>query len=61
MNDKKFIVTKDESIANCMLAHKFKLVSAISGTYTFINHVPEKFSFDTFDINKVHFTDKLCL
>ena len=61
MNNKKFIVTKDESIVNYMLAHKFKLVSAISGTYTFANQAPEKFSFDAFDMNKVHFTDKLCL
>lgn len=61
MNDKKFIITKDEVVANKMLAHKFKLISAISGTYTFVNVAPEKFSFDAFDISKVHFTDKLCL
>lgn len=61
MNDKKFIVTKDEAIANYMIAHKFKLISAIAGTYTFVNQAPEKFSFDAFDMAQVRFTDKLCL
>ena len=61
MSDKKFIVTKDKSIANYMIANKFKLISAISGTYTFVNNVPEKFSFDAFDMTQVRFTDKLCL
>lgn len=61
MNEKKFIVTKDESIANKMIAYKFKLVSAISGTYIFVNETPEKFSFDMFDVKKVHFTNNLHL
>ena len=61
MNEKKFIITKDESIANKMLAKKFKLVSAISGVYTFINQSPEKFSFDESDVKKVHFTNNLHL
>ena len=61
MNDKKFIVTKDECVANKMLAYKFKLVSAISGVYTFINQSPEKFSFDESDVKKVHFTNNLHL
>ena len=59
MNNKKFVVTKDESMANKMIAHKFKLISAISGVYTFINEVPEKFTFDMSDVKKIHFTDKL--
>ena len=59
MNNKKFVVTKDESVANKMIAHKFKLISAISGVYTFINEVPEKFTFDMSDVKKIHFTDKL--
>lgn len=61
MNDKKFIVTKDEKIANQMIAHKLKLVSVISGVYTFINSVPDTFSFNVFDTTKVHFTNKLSL
>lgn len=61
MNNKKFIVTKDELIANKLMASNFKLISAISGVYTFMNEAPEKFSFDVFDVNKMHFTDKLHL
>lgn len=61
MNDKKFIITKDESIANKMIAYKFKLVSAIAGVYTFINQSPEKFSFDESDVKKMHFTNNLHL
>ena len=61
MNDKKFIVTKDEAMANKMIAHKFKLVSTIAGVYTFVNETPEKFSFDAFDVKKLHFTNNLHL
>ena len=61
MNNKKFVITKDEAIANKMIAHQFKLVSAISGVYTFINKTPDKFSFDEFDVKKVHFTNNLHL
>ena len=61
MNDKKFIVTKDESMANKMIANQFKLVSAISGVYTFINKMPEKFSFNEFDVKKLYFTNNLHL
>jgi hypothetical protein len=61
MNDKKFIVTQDELMANKMIASRFKLVSAISGVYTFINEMPEKFSFNEFDVKKLHFTNNLHL
>ena len=61
MNNKKFIITKDECVANKMLANKFKLVSAMSGIYTFVNQMPEKFSFDESDVKKVHFTNNLHL
>lgn len=61
MNDKKFIMTKDKNIANQMISYKFKLVSAMAGVYTFINQAPENFTFDMFDVKKLHFTDKLHL
>ena len=61
MNDKKFIITMDEFIANKMIANQFKLISANSGVYTFINKMPEKFSFNEFDVKKLHFTNKLHL
>lgn len=61
MNDKKFVVTKDEATANKMIAHQFKLVSTIAGVYTFVNDHPEKFNFDVFDVKKLYFTNKLHL
>ena len=61
MNDKKFVVTKDEATANKMIAYKFKLVSTIAGVYTFVNETPEKFSFDESDVKKLHFTNNLHL
>ncbi len=61
MNNKKFIVTKDDAIAHQMMAHKFKLISAIAGVYTFINEPQKNFSFDSFDVNKLHFTNKLSM
>lgn len=61
MSDKKFIITKDESTANEMIKSHFKLISANSGVYTFINETPEKFSFNEFDVKKLHFTNNLHL
>lgn len=61
MNDKKFIVTKDEATANKLIAYKFKLISTIAGIYTFVNETPDKFSFDAFDVKKLHFTNNLHL
>ena len=61
MNDKKFIVTKDEATANKLLAHHFKLISTIAGVYTFVNDAPEKFNFNAFDVKKLHFTNNLHL
>lgn len=61
MYDKKFIVTKDEDTANKLLAQKFKLVSAMAGVYTFVNEISENFTFDKFDVKKLHFTNNLHL
>ena len=59
MPQKKFIITQDESVSNVLLAHGFRLLSNVSGTYTFINEAPERFSFDSIDTTKLHFTNKL--
>lgn len=59
MPQKKFIITQDESVSNILLAHGFHLLSNVSGTYTFINEAPERFSFDSIDTTKLHFTNKL--
>lgn len=58
MDNKKFIVTTDMEVANKMIAQKFKLLSNAGGVYTFVNEAPQNFAFD---MNKVHFTNKLCL
>lgn len=59
MPQKKFIITQDKSVSNLLIAHGFRLLSNISGTYTFVNNTPEKFSFDTIDATKLHFTNNL--
>ena len=61
MNEKKFIVTNDKATANKLIANKFKLLSSIAGTYTFVNEIPDQFSFDKFDVKKLHFTNNLHL
>ena len=58
---KKFIITQDKSMSDKLIAHGFLLLSNNSGTYIFINQVPEKFSFNEFDVKKIHFTNNLHL
>lgn len=55
---KKFIVTQNESVANKLLASGFRLLSNVSGIYTFVNE-PNKFNFEQFDKHSTYFTDKL--
>ena len=55
---KKFIITQNESVANKLLASGFRLLTNVSGTYTFINE-PNKFNFEQFDKKSVCFTDNL--
>ena len=55
---KKFIVTQNESVANKLLTNGFRLLSNVSGTYTFINE-SNKFNFEQFDKRYVYFTDNL--
>lgn len=58
---KKFIITQDKSMSDQLIARGFLLLSNISGTYTFINKAPENFSFNEFDVKKLHFTNNLHL
>lgn len=58
---KKFIITQDKTVSNILIAHGFRMISNISGTYTFINEAPEKFSFDSIDSTKIYFTNKINL
>lgn len=59
MPQKKFIITQDKSVSNQLIAHGFHLLSNISGTYTFVNEIPEKFNFDSVDTTKLFFTNIL--
>ena len=56
---KKFIITKDKSMSDQLVTHGFLLLSNNCGTYTFVNESKENFSFDNFDMTKIHFTNKL--
>ena len=58
---KKFIITKDESTANKLMAFGFKLVSNVSGSWTFLNVAPKNFSFAEIDKKAYSYTDILCL
>ena len=58
MSQKKFVITQDEAIANQLLASGLRLLSNVSGTYTFVND-PTKFNFEQFDKKTVCFTNNL--
>lgn len=58
---KKFIMTQDKTVCDKLVANGFCLLSENCGVYIFINQAPEKFSFDEFDVKKVHFTNNLHL
>jgi hypothetical protein len=58
---KKFIITKDESTANKLLACGFQLVSNTSGVWTFMNMTPQNFSFAEIEKGKYSYSDILCL
>lgn len=58
---KKFIITKDESTANKLIACGFQLVSNVSDVWTFVNSAPKNFSFAEIDKKAYSYTDILCL
>lgn len=61
MNEKiKFIVTTDKETANKLIAEGFRLVTEVSGTYTFENK-PENLAFASVDTKKVAYTNILSL
>lgn len=61
MSHKNFIITQDQSVRNELIAHGFRLVSDICGTYTFINEKKSTFNFSSIDATKIHFTNKLSI
>lgn len=61
MSQKKFIITKDEPTANKLLACGFKLVSNVSGVWTFMNTAPTNFSFSEIDKKTYSYSNNLFL
>lgn len=59
--DKKFIIVQDEVTANKLVASGFQIVSKVNNTYTFMNQVPQHFSFDEVDKSKLAYTNILSL
>ena len=58
---KKFIIVQDEATANKLVAGGFQVVSKVNNTYTFMNQVPQHFSFDEVDKSKLAYTNILSL
>ena len=61
ISEKRTKIAIDKTVSNILIAHGFRMISNISGTYTFINEAPEKFSFDSIDSTKIYFTNKINL
>lgn len=59
--NKKFIIVQDEATALKLIASGFRLVSQLNNTYTFMNQVPQNFTFDEIDKFKLAYTSILSL
>jgi hypothetical protein len=56
-----FIKTTDKTTADQLISEGFQLVSDNNGIYTFLNQIPQNFSFDDIDKKKVAYTNMLSL
>lgn len=59
--NKKFIIVQDEATALKLIVSGFRLVSQLNNTYTFMNQVPQNFTFDEIDKSKLAYTSILSL
>lgn len=59
--NKKFIIVQDETIAKKLIASGFQLVTQLNNTYTFMNQVPQNFSFDEIDKSKLAYSNILSI
>lgn len=59
--DKKFIITKDKSVADKLLAAGFNLVSSSAGVWTFQSAAPKNFSFENIDRTAIAYTNILSI
>ena len=61
MSKKNFIITKNQNVANKLLAAGFNLVSNSAGVWTFQNIAPKNFSFDVIDKKEIAYTNILSI
>ena len=59
MKNTKFIIVKDEEIANKLILNGFQMISKANDVYTFMNIIPQHFKFDEINIKKLVYTDRL--
>ena len=59
MKNTKFIIVKDEDIANKLISNGFQMISKTNDIYTFMNIIPQHFKFDEINIKKLVYTDRL--
>lgn len=59
--EKKFIKTTDKQTADKLITYGFKLVSQVGNIYTFINEMPQNFSFTNFDKSKIAYSNILSM
>ena len=58
---KQFIKTTDKPTADKLITAGFKLISQVGMVYTFINEMPKNFNFETIDVKKIAYDNKLSL
>ena len=56
-----FIKTTDKYTADKLLSEGLQLISQSNGVYTFLNQIPQNFSFDEDDRKKVAYTNMLSM
>ena len=61
MSNKKFIITKNKSVADKLVAAGFRLMSNSAGVWTFQNIAPKNFSFDVIDKKEIAYTNILSI
>ena len=61
MMNKNFIKTTDEETANKLEANGFQLISHVGSVYTFLNSTPTNFNFESVDVKKIVYDNKLSL
>lgn len=59
MKNTKFIIVRDENIADKLVSSGFQMISKNNGIYTFMNAIPQHFNFEEIDIKKLVYTDRL--